>query len=109
MEDLLRAALDVADGVDYADARGVELTTETLAVKGQIVESFDRTESSGFGVRVLHKGAWGYAASATLSRAEAIRVAQTAVEVARASATAIARPVELVSEPVHHDSWNSPL
>ncbi|MGH2731186.1 MAG: TldD/PmbA family protein [Actinomycetota bacterium] len=109
MEDLLRAALDVVDGVDYADARGIELTTETLAVRGQVVESFDRTESSGFGVRVLHKGAWGYAASATLTRAEAIRVAQTAMEVAKASATVVARPVELVPEPAHQDSWSSPV
>ena len=108
MNDLLRAALDVTDGVDYADARGIELTTETLAVRGQVVESFDRTESSGFGVRVLHKGAWGYAASATLTRAEAVRVAQTALDVAKASATVVARPVELVPEPAHRDSWTSP-
>jgi TldD protein len=109
MEDLLRAALDVVDGVDYADARGVELTTETLAVRGQVVESFDRTESSGFGVRVLHKGAWGYAASAMLTPAEAVRVARTAMEVAKASSTVVARPVELVPEPAHRDSWTSPM
>jgi TldD protein len=36
-------------------------------------------------------------------------VALRAIEVARASATAISRPVELVPEPVHIDSWATPV
>ena len=61
MKDLLQAALDAAtsDGATYADVRGVEMLTEALGVRGPQVESLDRNESNGFGVRVLVNGAWG--------------------------------------------------
>lgn len=111
MKDLLTAALDAATsaGATYADARGVELMSESLSVRGPTVESLDRNESIGFGVRVLADGAWGFASTANLTPAAAARMATTAVEVARASATAIDRPVELVPEPVHVDEWSTPF
>jgi TldD protein len=107
MDELLRRAIDAATsaGADYADARAVETETESLSVRGPVVEGLDRSTSIGFGVRVLVGGAWGHSASARLSADEAVRVAQTAVEVARASSTAQMRPVELVPEPVHRDRW----
>jgi TldD protein len=107
VKDLLQAALDAAtsSGGSYADVRGVELTSEALGVRGPTVEALDRTESHGFGVRVLVDGAWGYASSAVLTAEEAARIARMAVEVARASATAISKPVELVPEPAHNATW----
>ncbi|MGH2806340.1 MAG: TldD/PmbA family protein [Actinomycetota bacterium] len=110
MQEITSRALDaaVAAGATYADVRAVELDTESLGVRDDTVESLERTESIGFGVRVLVDGAWGFASSARLDDAEAAAVAQTAVEVGRASATAISKPVELVSEPKHEDSWTSP-
>jgi TldD protein len=111
MDDLIRAALDAAtaSGASYADVRAVETTSEALSVRGATVESLDRSESVGFGVRVLRNGAWGFAASARLDKEAAARVASTAAEVAAASALGIKRPVELVPEPVHVASWSSPL
>ena len=111
MRDLLRGALDAATaaGARYADARGVQARSESISVKGGTVEGLDRGESVGFGVRVIADGAWGYAASAILDPAEATRIARLAVEVARASATAQSRPVELVPEPAHVDKWSTPL
>ena len=110
MDTVLSKALDAATaaGATYADVRGVELATESLAIRSEMVESLDRAESIGFGVRVLVDGAWGYASSALLEDSEATRIAQLAVEVGRASATAISKPVELVPEPAHQDSWSSP-
>jgi TldD protein len=107
MDELLQRALDAATsaGADYADVRSVETATESLSVRGPVVEGLDRSESMGFGVRVLVSGSWGHASSARLSSDEVTRVAQTAVEVARASATAQTRPVELVPEPAHQDRW----
>jgi TldD protein len=111
MEDLLLEALDAATsgGAAYADVRGVETLTESLSVKGPTVEGLDRSESIGFGVRVLLGGAWGYASSAIIAPEEAPRVAEVALEVARASATATARPVELALEPAHRGSWSTPV
>ena len=110
MLDILRAALDAAsDGTTYADARGMDIETQSLSVTGTSVESLDMGESIGFGVRVLVDGAWGFAASSTLSIAEAGRVARTAVEVARASASARSKPIELVPEEPHVGTWSTPL
>jgi TldD protein len=57
----------------------------------------------------LCDGAWGFAASAKLDLEEASRLAHVALDVARASATAISRAVELVPEPAHRDSWTAPF
>ena len=111
MEELIRNALDaaVANGATYADVRAVESSSEGLSVRGSTVEALDRSDSAGFGVRVLMNGAWGFAASARLAPDEASKVAKTAVEVAAASALGMSRPVELVPEPVHEASWSSPV
>src|SRR5919106_1727482 len=109
MEDVLRAALDAAtaEGATYADARAVETKSESLSVRGPLVEALDRSESVGFGVRVIADGAWGYAATAKITPREAARVAAHAVEVARASSRVLTRPVELVPEPAHKGNWSS--
>ncbi|MBW3594313.1 MAG: TldD/PmbA family protein [Actinobacteria bacterium] len=111
MKDLVIKALDsaVAGGASYADVRGVDTASEALSVRDDTVEALDRVHSSGFGVRVLVDGAWGFACSARLDDREPDRIAATALEVARASATAIARPVELVEEPPHIATWRSPF
>ena len=111
MNELLSAALDAAtsSGASYADVRAVEARVESLGVKGTTVESLDRFDSLGFGVRVLVDGAWGYACSAELDSIEAVSTARAAVEIARASATAMTFPAELVPEPVHRDSWIGPM
>jgi TldD protein len=111
VKDLVIAALDAAtaSGASYADVRSVETEEEALAVRGPQVEGLDRSHTLGIGVRVLLDGAWGYAASARVDGDSVQRMAATAVEVARASATARSTPVELVPEPRHEDSWSAPL
>jgi TldD protein len=109
MRDLLQRALDIATdlGATYADARIVDALGESLAVNGPSVESLEQSESLGFGIRVLVDGAWGYSASARIDPAEVARVSTAAVDVGRASATRMARPIELVPEPSHHSTWST--
>src|SRR5918992_343067 len=111
MRDRLEAALDAAvgAGATYADVRAVDNTSEALTIEGELVETLERSQSAGYGVRVLADGAWGYAATSDPDDSRASEVALRAIEVARASATAISRPVELVTEPVHIDSWATPV
>ena len=111
MKDLLVHALDAATsaGATYADVRGVELTSESLGVRGPIVESLERSESTGYGVRVLVDGAWGYASSSVVAEGDVSRIATLAVDVARASATARNKPIELVPEPAHRATWSTPI
>jgi TldD protein len=111
VKELAEAALDaaVSAGASYADVRVVSSKSEALSVRGESVEALDRSDSNGYGVRVLAEGAWGFAASPTLEEVAAREAALKAVEVARASATALVRPVELVPEPVHRATWSTPV
>ncbi|MPZ90246.1 MAG: TldD/PmbA family protein [Actinobacteria bacterium] len=111
MRQLLTTALDAATdaGATYVDVRVLEAVSESLSTRGAIVEGLDRSESLGYGVRVLRNGAWGYAASPRLDLGEVSRIARMAVEVAEASSTSQTRPVELVDEPVHVATWVTPV
>ncbi|OEU96846.1 TldD/PmbA family protein [Streptomyces oceani] len=74
--------------------------------------SADHTET-GYAVRVVHDGAWGFASGAELSTDGAARVADEAVRMARLSAQVIGAAghddrVELAAEPSHGErSWVS--
>lgn len=97
MEELRAAALTRAQalGASYADVRLVEKKTQSIGVKNGEVEQISSGEDSGFGVRVLFGGAWGFACSNIISVDEAQRVAGEAVEVAKASAGVSGHPVSL--------------
>jgi TldD protein len=111
VKELAQAALDAAigDRSGYADVRVVETSSEALSVRGETVESLDGSDAVGLGVRVLHDGAWGYAATARMDREGAIKAARAAVDLARAGALVRRRPVELVPEPAHTAVWASPV
>src|SRR2546425_2906787 len=50
-------------GAAYADARTVEREQEIVSVKDGAVESVARTADRGLGLRIIHRGAWGFAAT----------------------------------------------
>ncbi len=56
-------AAAAAGGAEYADVREVERTSETVQLKDGEVESVDRAADRGVGLRLLHRGSWGFAAS----------------------------------------------
>ncbi len=111
MNDLIQRALDTADhlGAHYADVRVVERRNEGLTVKNGALEAATSNVSSGFGVRVLVNGAWGFSSSALLEADEADRIAAEAVEIARASAVAQNEPVELDDTPPLTASYRTPF
>src|SRR2546423_9535754 len=61
MADLVHVAS--SRGATYADARTVEREHETVSVKDGAVESVTRTADRGLALRVIHRGAWGFAAT----------------------------------------------
>ena len=111
MRDLTDRALDTAAklGATYADVRVIRRRDESIAVKSGRVEGVAMGETDGFGVRVLVDGAWGFAASDNLDLAEADRVGALAVRVAKASATALRRPVELDGRPPATGTYATPV
>jgi TldD protein len=97
LKELANLALDTAcvRGATYADVRIVQRREQSISVKNGVVESLSETEDHGFGVRAIADGAWGFASSAALSKAEVERVAAQAVEIARASACVKREPVDI--------------
>ena len=97
MDALLLNALDLArvKGAEYGDIRLVNTTQERLVVRNGVVDTLSRDQSTGFGVRVLVNGSWGFASSYDVTSAEIDRVTDLAVQIAQASAIQSQDPVNL--------------
>ncbi|MEB3195823.1 MAG: TldD/PmbA family protein [Candidatus Sericytochromatia bacterium] len=108
---LAQAALDLARslGASYADVRCVERLVDTVATRDGRPEGTTTDLSRGFGVRVLLGGAWGFASSSQLTRAEVERVTRMAIATAKASATVAGRPVSLGPPLVVQGRYETPL
>jgi len=94
-------------GASYADVRVSRYRVESIATREQQVQNVSRTQTAGFGVRVLVNGTWGFAASPTLTAEEAQRVTAAAVEIARANARLQRRKIELAPAATIETSWKS--
>src|SRR5438132_13758894 len=86
MDDIASAAVEAAlnAGARYADARAMTTRTESMAARNGILESLDRTDRAGVGVRALSEGSWGFFAVPDLSPAAARRAGERAAGIARA-------------------------
>ena len=93
LSDLVHKA--AARGATYADARGVERENEVVSVRDGDVESVSRASDRGIGFRVIHNGAWGFAATDRTGEAALSDLVDDAFARADAAATTRTRPVEL--------------
>src|SRR4030043_215217 len=90
MKDLIHHILDVArmKKVDYADIRIVRRQNEEIGVKNGRVEALIHDSDFGFGIRVLFRGAWGFASSSKVTKTEMETVFRKALKIAKASSKA---------------------
>ncbi|MDT0381702.1 TldD/PmbA family protein [Streptomyces sp. DSM 42041] len=100
-------------GAEHADFRFERVRDAGWRLRdGKPAGSMDSTDT-GYAVRVVHGGAWGFAAGVDLTMDAAARVATRAVEMAKLSARVIEAAgsderVELAEEPVHGErTWVS--
>jgi TldD protein len=93
--------------VDYADIRHQKTSLENIKVKNGNVEALSRNDDQGFGIRVIADGAWGFAASSICTEEEMKRVADQAIEIAKASALTKKENVKLAETEVHRDKYES--
>jgi TldD protein len=110
MRNLGDAALSRARelGVEHADFRFERIRTQDLALRDARLETAVDDEHVGFGVRVIHKGTWGFAAAAELTAEAAVSAVERAVDVAKVSAPVNSERIELADEPVYSDvTWVS--
>jgi TldD protein len=105
----LKEAIDLLKGrgVQYADARRVRSMAEILVMRNGELETASITESEGFGIRVLHEGAWGFSSSSELTGESVAAVAEQALAIARASAKVGEHKVVLDGQDAVVDSYST--
>ncbi len=102
LEGLLDKAMD--GGASYADLRVVTVESTRLELKdGDLKEAVEGAES-GFGLRVLVNGSWGFASANSLERAEGRAAVRKALSLARATSARAGEPVVLAPVPTVTDT-----
>jgi TldD protein len=104
-------------GASYADIRICTYSNQNIAARDRIIVSGGGryggvnldSESSGFGIRSLVNGAWGFASSPRITKDEIMRVAKLSAEVGKASALARKEPLTLVPVEAYVDHWQTPI
>jgi TldD protein len=109
--DLADMALNAARrlGADYADIRLGETLSERLTARDDRLEDVTETASSGFGVRVLKAGRWGFFGAASLSPQAVLEGVETALANAGAVAAIQPRPIVLEALGAVEAEWAMPL
>ena len=94
--------------VSHADFRFERIRSQSRSARDGALQGASDHEDLGFAVRVIHHGAWGFAAGVVLTSDEAIRIAEEAVQVAMVASRMTTRRIRLAPEPVHDDvTWVS--
>jgi TldD protein len=108
-------------GCSYADIRINRYRNQTVSLStrpdrsagmmGKVnnVPAVFETGSFGFGVRVLHSGTWGFAASPRVTKDEIARITTEAVGIAKANAALQKKPVQLAPVAAYQDKWATPF
>ncbi|HUO49947.1 MAG TPA: TldD/PmbA family protein [Acidimicrobiales bacterium] len=96
-------------GADHAEVRVERIRTQYVGLRDGAVETAVDDVTLGMGLRVVHRGALGFAATFAADGAAAAALADEAVALAELTRPALAVPVELAPEPVYGPvTWSSP-
>jgi TldD protein len=95
-------------GAEHADVRVERIRTGALRLHDARLETSHDDDERGLCIRVVHDGTWGFAAGADLSTDGAKKLAEAAVDIARASRPVNTERVELAPEPSYGEgTWVS--
>lgn len=94
-------------GATFADIRINRYRQESVFTREKQVQQAARSQSFGFGVRVLLEGTWGFAASRNVTADEVRRMTRLAVDVARANSAYQRKPITLVPAGKLVTGWKS--
>ena len=109
---LADAALAAAKeaGATYCDVRIGRYLRQFVITREDKVQNVVNTESTGAGVRVIADGAWGFAATNSLTPDGVARAARQAAEIAKANAKVQTARVQLAPTPALGEvSWRTPI
>ncbi len=96
-------------GCEYGDIRLCTYRSQRLSARDRSLGNLSDNISSGFGVRVLLNGAWGFAASHRKTAAEITRIVALAVEIAQGSRLSQREPIRLVPVEAYRDTYITPI
>ena len=110
-KELATLAIDLIrqSGCEYGDVRFCTYRKQSLFARDRSLSRIEDNVSSGFGVRVLLKGAWGFAASHRKTPEEVTRIVNLAVDIAKGSRLSLQNPVQLVPVEAYQDSYVTPI
>jgi len=111
VKDLIQNILDLAKlkKVDYADIRVVRRQNEEMEVKNGKVEALTHDSDFGFGIRILFRGAWGFACSSKVTKTEMETVFRKALKIAKASSKAKGKELFFPSIVPVVDRYQTPM
>jgi TldD protein len=96
-------------GASYADMRVCRYANENLDAREERVESVSSSVNSGFGVRVIVDGTWGFASSNVVTKEQVESTTRLAVEIARANHSLQKQRIEIEKLPGYDDEWVMPM
>jgi TldD protein len=97
-------------GATYCDVRIGRYLNQFITTRDLHVENITNTESTGVGVRVIASGAYGFAATNSMTPDAVANAARQAVAIARANARLQTEPVQLAPvKGVGEVSWATPF
>jgi TldD protein len=105
----LAIALIRQAGCEYGDIRICTYRHQNLTARDRSLNNLSDHVSSGFGVRVLLNGAWGFAASGRKTPEEIGRIVTLALEIAKGSHLTQQEPARLVPVEAYRDSYLTPI
>lgn len=108
-DELAGQALDLAKkaGADYADLRISRYDNEGIFTRERQVQNVVSSSSYGYGIRVLKKGAWGFAATNDFRESALKQAVADAIAIAEANARIQTRPITLAPLKQHTATWKS--
>lgn len=108
-EELAEASLKLASelGATYADIRFVRDERRRIGVRDGSPERLFHSIGSGFGVRVIVEGSWGFAGSREITTDSMKKTVELAVKIARSSALKSKGEVKLADTPVVEDTYET--
>lgn len=96
-------------GCEYGDIRICSYRNQNLGARDLSLNQLSDNVNSGFGVRVLYRGAWGFAASSVINSETIAKTVVKAVEIAKGTLLSQQQPVRLAPLDAYVDSYVTPI
>ena len=96
-------------GATYCDVRISRYKSQSVGVRDRIVTGASDSDSYGIGIRLIKNGTWGFAATRSVTEAEAKLAVDAATAIATANSKLRSAPLELTPVTAITAEWATPI